>query len=73
VRVAVAGDQHPHGDEHDLEGQEEDDGILAQERCQGTELDQEQAPVERRERAAMRRVRPGVDHHRDTEGCRQQQ
>ena len=65
VGVAEAGDEHPHRHQHDLEGDEEEDGVAGVERGERPGLDQQQARVEDRRRAALRTPVRRVHDHRD--------
>ena len=71
--VAEPADEHPHRHEDDLEGHEEQDRVAGEERGERPELDQQQAAVERRAGADVRRVRAGVQHNRDAEDGGQDQ
>ena len=48
VRVAEPADEHPHRHEHDLERDEEEDGVAGEEGGERAELDEQQAAEEGR-------------------------
>ena len=70
VGVAEPGDEHPHRDEDELEGDEEEDRVAGVEGGQRTELDEQQAGVEGRGGAALRRPVAGCAARRRPRGSR---
>ena len=73
MRVAEPGDQHPHRDQDQLEGDEEEHGVARVERGQRSELDQQEAGMEGGRGATLRRPVQGVQHHAHTEDRGEQQ
>ena len=64
VAVAEPADQHPHGYQDELEGDEEEHGVASSERGERAGLDDEQAAQERRRGAARGHVDPRVGRSR---------